>query len=179
MTDKEIIESLQNDRYDKAIKGLYSLFPSIKKYVIANNGSAEDARDIFQDALVILHKKVRDTDFTLAVPLQHYLFGISKNCWLAELRRQKKMPFVQQDVDVTDYVSDDEPDYNLANAAFNLLGEKCRQLLILFYFKKQSYKEIAGELSFNDEKVAKNQKYRCIQKAKEIFLTISNKGTHE
>jgi hypothetical protein len=57
--------------------------------------------------------------------------------------------------------------------------KKCKQLLILFYFKKKSFREIAAALAFSDEKVAKNQKYRCLQKAKENYFSISNNGTHD
>ncbi|MEI2748935.1 MAG: hypothetical protein V9E88_09285 [Ferruginibacter sp.] len=73
----------------------------------------------------------------------------------------------------------EEAMFSSASAAFNLLGEKCRMLLILFYHKKQSYKEIATALSFSDEKTAKNQKYRCLQKAKENYLTIRQTNNHE
>ena len=67
----------------------------------------------------------------------------------------------------------------LAKAAFDLLGEKCRQLLILFYFKRNSFREIASLLKFGSEETAKNQKYRCIQKAKENYLILSKTDTHE
>jgi hypothetical protein len=59
------------------------------------------------------------------------------------------------------------------------LGEKCKQILILFYFKKESYKKIATLLDFSDDKIAKNQKYRCLQKAKENYLQLSNNTIHE
>lgn len=179
MTDQEIIEHLRHDKYSLALKGLYQMLPAVKKYIKANSGTTEDAADIFQDALVILYKKVHEGDFKLTVPLKSYLFAIVKNCWLYELRQRKKLPASEI---LSDFVAEEkgeEPGFALAKAAFGLLGEKCRQLLILFYFKKEGYKKIADELSFSDEKVAKNQKYRCLQKAKEYYLTFSKNGVHE
>ena len=173
MTDNEIIEHLRNQKYSSALKGLYNILPDAKKYILNNSGTNDDARDIFQDALVILYKKVQTGDFTLTVPLKSYLFGIIRNCWLSELRLRKKHPSEEFTADFIDNGTPDGESYESAKAAFALLGEKCRQLLILFYFKKKSFIQIAAELSFSDDKVAKNQKYRCMQKAKEHYLTLS------
>jgi len=179
MTDKEIITHLQLNKYPLAIKGLYNILPAVKQYIKANNGTPDDAQDIFQDALVILYKKVHDGNFKLTVPLKTYLLAVVKNCWLQELRRRKKMPAGETTSDIAAAENDEEPGFAVATAAFNLLGEKCKQLLMLFYFKKKSFKEIATALAFSDEKIAKNQKYRCLQKAKENFVTLSNNSTHE
>lgn len=179
MTDTEIIDQLKKDKFSKAIKGLYSVLPSVKQYIKANNGSGEDAKDVFQDALVVLYKNVQAGEFVLSVTLKTYLMAVVKNCWLRELRKRKKLPPGEAPVDIADTLPKEEPGFSNAKAAFNLLGEKCRQLLILFYFKKKSFKEIAMALSFSDERVAKNQKYRCMEKAKENYLILSKTGTHE
>lgn len=179
MTDQEIITHLQHNKYSLAIKGLYNILPAVKQYIKNNSGTADDAQDIFQDALVILYKKIHDGNFTLTVPLKTYLLAVVKNCWLQELRQRKKLPPGEAPDDIATATIDEEPGFAIANAAFNLLGEKCKQLLILFYFKKKSFKEIAAALAFSDEKIAKNQKYRCLQKAKENYLTLFNNSTHE
>jgi len=179
MTDNEIIAHLQHNKYSLAIKGLYNILPAVKQYIKANSGTANDAQDIFQDALVILYKKIHAGNFTLTVPLKTYLMAVVKNCWLQELRQQKKLPPGEVPDDIAAAETIEEPGFDFANAAFNLLGEKCRQLLILFYYKKKNFREIAAILNFSDEKVAKNQKYRCIQKAKDNYLTLSKNSTHE
>ena len=178
MTDTEIIEHLRNNKYSKAVNGLYNILPSVKRYIYANSGTQEDAKDIFQDALVVFYKKVNSTDFVLSASLTTYLNAIAKNLWLTELRRRKKLPEDKSSTDIADVVTDEETGFTIATTAFNLLGEKCRQLLMLFYFKKKSFKEIAGILAFSDEKIAKNQKYRCIQKAKENYVTLLKNDTH-
>jgi RNA polymerase sigma factor (sigma-70 family) len=178
MTDKEIIDYLRHNQYQKATNGLYNLLAPVKKYISTNNGSADDAKDIFQDALVILYKKANTGDFVLSVPLKTYLLAVVKNLWMQELRRRNKMPMSESPAEIADTFPEADNNFNLATSAFNLLGEKCRQLLILFYFKKKSFREIAAALAFGDDKTAKNQKYRCIQKAKENFLTLSTRS-HE
>lgn len=179
MTDERILENLRQNRYSHAVKGLYSIIPDVKKFIKANSGSVDDAEDIFQDALVILCKKVQSENFILTAPLKNYLLGIVRNCWMQELRVRKKMPAGEMNGEVENTSADEEAAFAVAKAAFDLLGEKCRQLLILFYFKKHDFKTIAAELSFGDEKTAKNQKYRCLQKAKENYITLSNNSTHE
>ncbi len=178
MTDPEIIENLKHNKYAAAIKGLYGIMPSVKQYIKGNTGTSEDAKDIFQDALVVLYQKVQQSKFVLSVPLKTYLLAIVKNCWLQELRRRNKLPAAGITEDVAEIITEEEPGFTTATAAFNLLSEKCKELLILFYFKKKNFKEIAKVFSFSDERVAKNQKYRCITKAKEYFFTLSKTGTH-
>ena len=179
MTDKEIIEHLEQDKYSAALKGLYNVLPVAKKYVRENNGSDDDALDIFQDALVVLCRKVKAGGFVLTVPLKSYLLAVVRNCWLHELRQRGKLPAGTAQTEAAAAELREEPLFVLAEAAFNTLGEKCRQLLTMFYFNKASFKVIAATLAFSDEKVAKNQKYRCLQKAKENYVTLSKNSTHE
>jgi len=173
MTDKQIIEFLRNNKYQKAVNGLYDVLSAVKKYIRSNSGTTDDAEDIFQDSLVVLYKNVQSESFTLTVPLKTYLLAIVKNLWLQELRRRNKMPVTSDEAEIPDVIFSEDENFDIAKAAFNLLGEKCRELLILFYFKKKSYKQLASFLQFGGERTAKNQKYRCLQKAKENYLTLS------
>ena len=179
MTDTDIIQHLRNDKYARAVTGLYDIFPAVKKYVVHNSGTNDDAKDVFQDALVILYQKMKTGKFVLTVPISTYLHAVVKNLWLQELRKRKKIPIAETDTDVAEDLIEQELGFDTASAAFNFLGEKCRQLLILFYFKRNSFREIASLLKFGSEETAKNQKYRCIQKAKENYLILSKTDTHE
>ena len=179
MTDKEIILHLLHNKYSLALQGLYKILPEVKQYIKANNGTADDAQDIFQNALVILYKKVNSENFVLTATLKTYLMAVAKNCWQQELRQRIKLPSAENFQDIAFDETLEEPYFTFATAAFNLLGDKCREILIQFYFKKKSFKEIAATLQFSDENVAKNQKYRCMQKAKENYLTLTNNGIYE
>ncbi len=178
MTDPQIIQNLLNNRYSAALKGLYKVFPSVKKHILNNNGNTEDAQDIFQDALVILYKKVHAGEISAEKNIQAYLTTIVKNRWLEELRRRKKLPHGEMTGELASEEIEPETQYQAARTAYHLLGEKCRALLSLFYHSKKSYKEIASLLAFGDERVAKNQKYRCLQKAKENYQTLLQSNSH-
>ena len=176
MTDAEIIEHIRQDRFSRAMKGLYRYFPAAKAYIRANSGSREDAEDLYQDALVILYKNVRESNWTLTSSLGTWLLAVVKNCWRQELRRRSKMP-AGDHTDIATEEADTEPAFRIALAAFGLLAERCKQLLTLFYIHKKSMQEIAKKMALKDEQVAKNQKYRCMEKAKEFYLLLAkNEG---
>ena len=56
-------------------------FPIINSWLIKNGGSADDAADLFQEAMVVLFSKVQNADFTLTCAIGTYLFSISKHLW--------------------------------------------------------------------------------------------------
>ena len=179
MKDEHIIELLRNKDYKKASEKLYTYFPVVKKLILKNNGSKQDAEDIYQEALVILIRKTQDTNFTLTSSLNTYLYSICRFLWNDELKKKNKTINDAQNLsylkneDFTEHVKE-EAEYKQAENAFNLLGDKCKELLRFFYFNKMSMKEIADKLKFSSEKVAKNQKYRCIEKAKENLTTLKS-----
>lgn len=172
MTDLEIVEHMRDHRFKRAIKGLYSIYPAVKKLVLVNKGAKEDAEDIFQEALLVLYKKVQDGHFELSASLKTYLTAVSRNLWYQELRRRNKEIHTNEFVEVEALEDENEQIFRQAEMAFNLLGEKCRELLIRFYYKKQSMQTIAALLGFSNERVAKNQKYRCLEKAKDHFIQL-------
>ena len=179
MNDAQIINYLKTNNYSKVSQKLYAYFPVIKKLVLKNNGSTADAEDVFQDALIILIKKVQANNFVLTSSLNTYLYSICRFVWNDELKKKSKT--IQVDIeknnsylkeDIFENSYRDEIENKLAEKAFTMLGDRCKQLLLLFYFKKESLKDIAATLKFSSEKVAKNQKYRCIEKAKENLKTL-------
>lgn len=177
MSDQEIIELIKQEKTDRAIKKVYSYFPVVKKFVLHNSGSKEEAEDVFQDALIIFIKKVKEDNFVLTSAINTYLFSVCRFIWMEELRRKHKqmnessaMAFeYYQNQELEDDIKADSMQ-KLAQQAVQSIGEKCQQILIMFYYKKISMKNIATALNFASEKVAKNQKYRCMEKAKS-FLT--------
>ncbi|MCE3228041.1 MAG: polymerase, sigma-24 subunit, subfamily [Bacteroidetes bacterium] len=178
MNDKEIIKLISEKSYNKVVKNLYGYFPVIKKYIIKNSGTKSDAEDIFQDALLVLFKKTEKGNFELTSSLNTFLFGISRNLWKEQLRKNKKEVYstVENQADVTEDFSSATEEYQKSKKAveaLSQLGEKCKQLLHLFYYKKLSMAEIASKLGFAGEKGAKNQKYRCLEKAKEIYSSLN------
>lgn len=178
MSDEEIIKLLKAEKFHPVTKKLYSYFPVVKKFVLKNSGTKQEAEDVFQDALIILFNKSKQVQFVLTSSINTYLFSVSRLIWLEELRKKNRQLNAQVSIKEEFYDNDQlqyevEADAKLkqAQSAVEKLGEKCRQLLEMFYHQKKSMKDIAKNLGFATEKVAKNQKYRCIEKAKEFLRT--------
>lgn len=181
MTDEQIIQLIRENKYHPAMKGLYVYFPVVKKFILKNSGTRQEAEDIFQEGLVIFCRKLEKAGFILSSSINTYLYGVCRLLWMDELKKKNRQLRADaslladekgnQGIYDTD-IEDDKP-ARQAQAALMKLGQKCRELLELFYFKKTSMKDIARTLGFSSEKVAKNQKYRCIEKAKEHFKQSS------
>jgi RNA polymerase sigma factor (sigma-70 family) len=178
MKDQQIIEFLRSGNYSKASEKLYAYFPVIKKLVLKNSGSKQDAEDVYQEALIILMNKMQNPEFKLTSSLNTYVYSVCRFLWNDELKKKNKM--IKVDIKGNETILEeaaptrDDQDQRMAEKAFDLIGEKCKELLRLFYFNQMSLKDIAVKLRFSTEKVAKNQKYRCLEKAKENLRTLQN-----
>lgn len=169
MSDSIIINQIRSGDHSKAFYRLYKGFSAVRKYVVQNSGTTDDAKDIFQDALIVLNEKVKQPDFELSANLTTYLFAIAKNKWLCELRkRNRPLPEIQEE----HLNEEQEEKFLLAEKALLKIGEKCQEILISFYVAKKTMEEIAKKFGFSGERSAKNQKYKCLEKAREIYRTL-------
>ena len=171
MNDTKILELFKQGRREKAFSKLYGLYPKIEILILSKGGSKQDASDVFQEALIILNRNLEKSDFKLTASFYTYLYAVSRFIW-KDLQSKYSKQELQglSDTEVTYFHSVlEEKKYQRAERAFLELGERCRQLLQLFYLKAMSFKAIAEVMQFASEKVAKNQKYKCLSKAKAIY----------
>ncbi len=173
MSDQKIMTHFKNGQRDKAFRQLYSLYPRIEKLILSKGGSKNDAQDVFQEALIIVSKNLEKSDFKLTSSFYTYIYAVSRFIWKDTQKQYSKHELhnlKQEEVSIFHNVLE-EKKYQYAEKAFLELGERCQQLLQLFYHKAMSFKVIAEMMQFKSEKIAKNQKYKCLQKAKDIFKT--------
>jgi len=173
MTDQQIIQLLRTNRTDRALGILYKHFPMMRRMILVNGGTKQDAEDIFQEALVIFCRKAKDYDFQLTSQLGTYLYGICYFLWKDEKRRSQK--FMSAEIDHELIKADEESIVQLieedsqvkqAEKVLNELGERCRELLLLFYNGGIRLKDIARKMGYSSEATAKNQKYKCLEAAR-------------
>ena len=68
-----------------------------------------------------------------------------------------------------DALSEDENEYiNTVKNHFDNLGENCKEVLSRFYYNKQSLKIIGQQFDWT-EATARNNKYRCLQRLRELL----------
>ena len=149
-------------------------FDGIVAFVVRNKGSVDDAKDIFQDAIMILYQKAKDPDFELEYTLYAYFYGICKNLWLQKLKQEKRIvAFLEKGDDLEENISIEEEmeersKQKLFYSKFALLNEPCQQVLKLFFAKK-TMEEIAQILELGSAGYAKKRKYKCQKKLMELI----------
>ena len=175
--NKDIIEGLYSGNQG-VFNNLYEYeFPKVVKLVTQNNGSVDNAKDIFQDALVILMEKVFYNELHLSCSIGTYLYAISQNLWLSKLRRNKyfislcKLSFNNSELEVRLIEDENTPENidSITNAIENL-GNPCKQLLELFYYKNESWDDIATTLGYSNGASARNQKYKCLERLRKQLI---------
>jgi len=173
MNDSKIIEALRSNNQKKIIVGLYRYMPKIQGLIVAKGGTKQDAQDIFQEALIILCEKVQEVDFNIKSSLNTYLFGICRFLWMNELKKRKRHQEIDFDMELTpqqvsemESTIEDSSRIIMLETILSELGQRCLELLTLFYYKSLKMAEIAKKMKFKSDKIAKNQKYKCIERAK-------------
>jgi len=171
MNDKKILELFKQGKREKAFGKLYGLYPKIEKLILSKGGQKQDAADVFQEALIILNRNLETSDFKLTASFYTYLYSVCRFVWKdAQNKFSKKelQNFEKEEVECFQNVLE-EKKYQLAEKSFLELGNRCQELLKLFYHKAMPFREIAKVMQFKSEKIAKNQKYKCLAKAKDIY----------
>lgn len=179
MTDQDIVRQIRNTDLaasEDALRLVYKkCYFVCEQMITKNNGSKEDAKDIFHDALVVFYNNAKKSDFELKSKISTYLYGVCRNLWYQRLRESKKYVEVSEDylneIEGGILVPDRTTQTETAVLIANLLeksGQKCLALLKMFYFEKMRMKEIAEAFGFASDQVAKNQKVRCLKKLRAI-----------
>ncbi|MCH2200101.1 MAG: sigma-70 family RNA polymerase sigma factor [Flavobacteriales bacterium] len=175
MKDAKIIELIRSGRPEKGLSQLYRSLPKIERLITSKGGSKQDAQDVLQEALIVLCRKVRTEEFELTAALDTYLYSVCRFLWK---NQSKKLGIetvsggeaafdVEHEKDL-EAALERESKFQRLEEVLGDLGERCLQLLQLFYFHGQSMKSIASKMSFSSENVAKTQKYKCIERAKKM-----------
>lgn len=176
-TNEKIIEGIRfGDR--KIIDYVYEdCYPTIKFLITANSGNDQDAEDIFQDALVIIYKKINNNDLVLTSSFKTFLYSVCRNLWLQKLDRkaisygllEKDNLENLQEILQIDFEDIENVKYQIYQKHFLSLGRDCQKILRMF-LKKVPLEEIAETMGFKTAKYAKTRKYMCKEKLKNKIL---------
>lgn len=157
-----------------AIKALYkSDFAQCASFILSNRGSRDDAKDLFQEAIMVLISNLRKEDFQLKCATGTYLYSIVRNLWFKHWN--------SKGVKNTDFILDN-PGYHFVPVAEDEMEEKtvleekheliaellkkemkedCRKVILAFYYEKKSMEQIAKLMDYT-AKFAKVKKNRCM-----------------
>jgi len=176
-TDSEVILGILNNS-ESVLKRLYvAYFPMVLQLIINNSGDGDDAKDIYQEAIIILYNKVKTGDFELSSKLKTYIYSVCRRLWLKRLSQISR--YGGDIKDFEEYLSvDDETEnnnerdiqFNKMGDALRLLGEPCKAIIEDFYINNRSMQEICENFGYTNADNAKTQKYKCLQRLKKLFF---------
>ncbi|SFQ48789.1 RNA polymerase sigma factor [Parafilimonas terrae] len=177
-----LLKALANND-SKAAETIYKdNFNMVLAFIINNNGTYDEARDIFQEAMITLYQKAKSESFVLTSQLKTYIYSVSRRLWLKRLQQLGK---TTNGVENFDSVAVDEDieiherrdaELGIMHRALNSLGEPCKSLLEAFYIERKSMDEIALLFGYTNADNAKNQKYKCLMRLKKLFFSQYNIG---
>lgn len=155
----------------------------VQAFILNNNGTYDDARDIFQEAIITLYEKAKSESFVLTCQIKTYIYSVCRRLWLKRLQQMGR--FIAQSESLEETVSVEEDlevhekrnaDFVIMERAMNSLGEPCKGLLEAYYINKKGMTEISAEFGYTNADNAKNQKYKCLMRLKKLFFTQYNIG---
>jgi len=184
------IEYIKNDE-NQALKELYSTYRNecVGWLQTKQSLQLEDAKEIFQTAVVILYDNVISGKLEqLNSNIKSYLYGICKNKAFELYRQQKRVSSKEEFPTIHAYVIDEvsdnevlESEIKQMNRALSKLGDPCRLILQLYYYKKMSMADITLKMGYKNAATTKNLKYKCIKRLQKAInehkqMTIGNNG---
>lgn len=143
-------------------------FPLVRRYIGRHGGSAQDAQDVFQDALILLYEQATSGTLVLTASVSTYLLGISRNLWHQEVRRRARLaPEAFAEELAAELAAATEAPVEPAFAVLDYveqLGEKCKDVLLSFYYFQQPLAQIAAKQGYRSVRSATVQKFKCLER---------------
>ncbi len=149
-------------------------FPQVIAFIKKNQGTYEDAEEVFQNALFQLIVRLKVRKFEITSTFDGYLFTVCKNLWRKELNIRKKK--VRND-EVVELVSEaakhslfilEQERWELFEEKIAQLSENCMQLL-KDYFNKVPYGIIVEKFKYASENVAFQRVFKCKKRLAELI----------
>lgn len=164
---KDYIRGIKN-RDNKTFNILYKeYFALIRSFVINNNGTVEDAKDVFQEAIIVIYRYSQKENFKLSCTFETFLYSVARTIWLNILRNQRihlnKVNEISEFImfnSSSNELIEESLEYKLFQKHFLRLSKECQKLLRLF-FDKVPYSEIARQMGYNSIGFVKKKKFNC------------------
>lgn len=177
--DDGLMQMIKRDAItDKAIKFLYSAhYERLSVHIQQNQGSQQDAEDIFQEVIVAFIELVQRGKFRGECSIKTFLFSINKNMWLNELKRRNRSVVRETKFEIArdpadahsgDYIAGREAQQQVITV-MDKLGEVCKKILLAFYYENLTMKEIVQTMNYENEQVLRNKKHKCLKNLEQIL----------
>jgi DNA-directed RNA polymerase specialized sigma24 family protein len=171
MADSNFFENTPTEREQLFIMLYKKAFPSVAKYISKMGGSFDEAKDIFQDALVIYYEKLVSASIFLHANEQAYLLGIAKHLWAKKFREGMHYASLENNREDQDFIEHEDAQPSPAKLLDYLetAGQKCMEILKAFYYDNLPVNVIAGLFGYSGIRSATVQKFKCMEKVRETI----------
>jgi RNA polymerase sigma factor (sigma-70 family) len=187
LTDTEILRGIQTNNKE-IVEMVYSEnYKAIRNLITDNSGTADDVREVYHDAFIIIYQKAKEGTLVLTCSFSTFLYAICKNIWYKRLR--DRQPVRVELIDLDEQVLSCLPDLNeisdrqykesLFMRHFMQLGTDCRKILKLF-IQNTPLREISRLLNTSEGYIRKRKhlcKERLISNIKQDpkYLTLKKR----
>lgn len=164
--DDSMLQKIYADNYHKT-----------QNFIITNSGTVDEAKDIYQEAFLVLWQKLRtgELDFRDSNRVNAFLYRVARNKWIDHLRSKEFISKSYLDessydtLEAPDFETDKEWESKVTRVAvwIQKLKPDCRKLLTGFYFNRMSMRTLAQQFEI-DEASVRNKKYRCMERLKQL-----------
>ena len=131
---------LAND--SNVIQKIYSRFSSkVKRLIVSNNGTEDDAGDIFQESLIDIYNQAKYKGLQLTCPFEPFFLMVCKRKWLNHLKKKSNLQVTNNEDDLlsigedvflrADQLVEEEEQSKLYVMMFEKLSERCREIISL------------------------------------------------
>lgn len=170
LTTEEILSGIRQ-KEDHILRMIYDeTYPGIRKYILTNSGNEQDAEDVFQEAMVLVYRKVTRNELELTSGFGTYLVALCKHLWYNHFRKNKNISF--QDINhellediskVYDIPGKEQSARRIIQKHLLQMAPECQQLLMLFY-DEVPFEEISQNMGFSSDGYIRKRKFICKKK---------------
>ena len=170
LSNDEIIAGVKAMDYNTFCQIQRLSYPAVKRMILKENGSDQDADDAFQEAIIRLIENVNSGDFKLNKSIEAYMVYEARNIWKNQRatnrnrriilkRKQNKLVDMMKPVEIPEK-------FDIIKDCINRLNDSCKELIETHYYSDQDWTSIAESFGYANAESAKNQNYKCKEKLK-------------
>jgi RNA polymerase sigma factor (sigma-70 family) len=171
MTEQELFARIcQGD--EQALEVIYQkYYRMMVRLVTSNSGTEQEAKDVYQEAVVVFWQKAISGNLVLTSKMSTYIYSICLNLWRKELDRKGR--YSNEEKDGKEFQKQDQEErIKIIHEFIDKLDDTCKKVLSYYYFDGMSMQEIADKIGFANTDTTKTKKYKCKKKLDEIIKSI-------
>ncbi len=189
---EQILNGIVNNNSFIIQKVYKKFFVIVRKYIQSHGGREADAKDVFQDGIMVIYEQHKNQQRKLKNEFGTYLFAICRNIWLNQKRAESKMVLKEYSsltselekkgwndlIKKSEEISFKESRARIYQSNFEKLSEECRKLLKLTA-DGLSVQEITLRFGYKSEGFTYKKRSICKGRLVKLINKDENLRKHE